>query len=461
MMCKMRKDKCKSPNTKKLKDLKDTQRTFGLKTEGSRDELNARLNLFLDEWQNDEDYDDMKKDAERKRKKVKKKGIIFESDSDDDDHDHRFAKFSDVKRAVPFFYGNDDEDVRKWLNNFEECAKRMHWCSLEKLIFARQLMKGDAQLFLHYFCKSKTYKSLKKGLLDEFGDEKNDLDVTKLMQLAEPEREKTVEARISDTKNRRKKDPMAQKQKMMQKIDDDDRNESYDKTTAVLNEMTTCDDSSASATIDDDNDDRNDVINDANDAEKEMSGVCYALDEKLVTRIQYEPKTIHESPMQMNTILNDEQQPPQRLLFAEKCLVADIVCDEIENDIIVHEHCFVKTEEKRQNDVPIAMSKQQRSRMCSIDDAFSLGENDAEKTQADEEKRIVWRDFFSDTSPEPKMKDADTMCDERACTQMNSSIFVVIRMSRRRELALRGRKRSRFKRRSEFFLLYFQFRIRI
>lgn len=57
--------------------------------------------------------------------------------------------FKDVDESFETFSGDDNKDVRKWLNDFEDMSKLMNWNDLQKKKFSRRLLKGSPKLFIN------------------------------------------------------------------------------------------------------------------------------------------------------------------------------------------------------------------------------------------------------------------------------------------------------------------------
>lgn len=136
-------------------EIKQELRRRKLKTAGLKNELILRLLPFLqlerehgetgrgDDAQNKDD-----EDARRNR----------EDDSEGDssnDEDESVAEirrgvrrsqlltFRDVEESLETFNGDDKVDVRKWIKDFEEMAVLCEWSDIQKVAYAKRLLRGS------------------------------------------------------------------------------------------------------------------------------------------------------------------------------------------------------------------------------------------------------------------------------------------------------------------------------
>lgn len=68
------------------------------------------------------------------------------------------------------FSGDDKVDVTKWITDFEEMAELCKWSDIQKVAYAKRLLRGSAKLFVNYESCRKTWKRLRKALTKEFMD---------------------------------------------------------------------------------------------------------------------------------------------------------------------------------------------------------------------------------------------------------------------------------------------------
>lgn len=81
-------------------------------------------------------------------------------------------KFEDIQSTFREFRGETNQNVHTWVTNFEAQCDAFELTILQKYIFARKLLKGNANLFLEYESKATSWNALKSELLVEF-DRKN------------------------------------------------------------------------------------------------------------------------------------------------------------------------------------------------------------------------------------------------------------------------------------------------
>ena len=82
---------------------------------------------------------------------------------------HRAAMtFRDVEGVLHPFSGDDDHDVRKWSDEFEDTAELCEWSDMHQAIYARKLLRGSAKLFVGYEDCKHSWGLLKEALLREF-----------------------------------------------------------------------------------------------------------------------------------------------------------------------------------------------------------------------------------------------------------------------------------------------------
>lgn len=100
--------------------------------------------------------------------------------------------FRDVEDSVQTFSGEGKQNIRKWLEEFEETSEVCRWTEPQKIIYAKKLLRGSAKLFVTYEQCAKTWKRLKKSLISEFGEVVN----SKSRIIAYKEKERRIVSRI-------------------------------------------------------------------------------------------------------------------------------------------------------------------------------------------------------------------------------------------------------------------------
>lgn len=163
--------------------LKEELKRRKLKTAGPKNELVLRLLPFmqLEREHGEAERDDVQ--DERNRKGVRRR----QEDDDESDTDseeevierrlngttetrrNQLLTFRDVEESMETFNGDDKIDVKKWLDDFEEMATLCEWSDIQKVVYAKRLLRGSAKLFVNYEKCTKTWKKLRRALKEEFG----------------------------------------------------------------------------------------------------------------------------------------------------------------------------------------------------------------------------------------------------------------------------------------------------
>ena len=76
--------------------------------------------------------------------------------------------FKDIEETVSEFDGSESFSIERWFADFEDAAVLFQWSDLEKIVFARRLLKGSAKLFIQSELGLVIWKKLKTVLLKEF-----------------------------------------------------------------------------------------------------------------------------------------------------------------------------------------------------------------------------------------------------------------------------------------------------
>lgn len=84
-------------------------------------------------------------------------------------------RFNDVKGSFRSFKGEPGNNVRRWIQHFEENAEIFQLNDLQKLIFAKNLFEGQARLFADYESKAHSWQTLRNELIEEFEKQSNSL----------------------------------------------------------------------------------------------------------------------------------------------------------------------------------------------------------------------------------------------------------------------------------------------
>ncbi|XP_073822039.1 uncharacterized protein [Musca autumnalis] len=78
--------------------------------------------------------------------------------------------FTELEGALPKFTGDDDQEVTKWVEEFERVTNVVGCAEAEKFIYARRLLDGSAKIFLRS-AKAENWVALKEELCVEFHKE--------------------------------------------------------------------------------------------------------------------------------------------------------------------------------------------------------------------------------------------------------------------------------------------------
>lgn len=76
----------------------------------------------------------------------------------------------DIADSLSNFSGTDSLSVGHWVDDFEENAEMVGWNTIQKFIYAKQLLKGAAKLFVRSQSGLRNWTLLKEALLEEFGE---------------------------------------------------------------------------------------------------------------------------------------------------------------------------------------------------------------------------------------------------------------------------------------------------
>lgn len=87
--------------------------------------------------------------------------------------------YKDVEDALTPFSGDGTQNVQRWFTAFEETAGLCRWTDVQKIIYAKRLLKGSAKLFVNFEVQVQTYSAFKKALIKEFGKTLNSRQVHK------------------------------------------------------------------------------------------------------------------------------------------------------------------------------------------------------------------------------------------------------------------------------------------
>lgn len=66
------------------------------------------------------------------------------------------------------FSGVDNVNVQSWLLDFEEMCDLCYWTDVQRVIYAKRLLRASAKLSFHFERCRKSWKTTKKMLSTEF-----------------------------------------------------------------------------------------------------------------------------------------------------------------------------------------------------------------------------------------------------------------------------------------------------
>lgn len=89
--------------------------------------------------------------------------------------------FNDIENSMNSFSGEGNYRVENWIKEFEQTSKLFKWNELQKVIYSKRLLKGDAKYFMRTIVAT-SWKDVKDGLLDEFGKKLSSAEAHKLLQ---------------------------------------------------------------------------------------------------------------------------------------------------------------------------------------------------------------------------------------------------------------------------------------
>ncbi|XP_039952942.1 uncharacterized protein LOC120769807 [Bactrocera tryoni] len=156
--------------------LKDKLREIGLSVQGRKCELRDRLLLHFGHVLEDEDEDE----SESELRSV----TMVEAPTSRQANIVSNPQFTlrDVEGSISLFNGTDELSIDKWLEEFEDNAVILNWSSLQQFVFARQLLRGAAKLFVRSQTGIRSFSSLKSALRSEFGVRPTSLDIHRTLQ---------------------------------------------------------------------------------------------------------------------------------------------------------------------------------------------------------------------------------------------------------------------------------------
>lgn len=195
-----------------IKSLKEQLRRLHLPTTGNKTELQRRLEAYEDAREENDDDSDPENDT------IIKNANPQESNDDDEDEDDQEAEdedeqdeldedrteqrgrtsdrrrqrttsanrrsrrssqavslntasmitIKDVEDSISHFSGDDQLKIEQWIDEFEDASMLLQWSDLQKVIYARKLLRVSAKQFMALQKGITTWKAMRKRLLCEF-----------------------------------------------------------------------------------------------------------------------------------------------------------------------------------------------------------------------------------------------------------------------------------------------------
>lgn len=150
-------------DTMKLPELREELKQRKLKSSGNKAELQERLRAAITfEIQHGED------DAEEEEEESEAESVVDARSGAGNNRTHLLT-FRDVEEALSTFSGDDQMDIRQWIQEFEDMAKLCGWADVQRIIYAKRLLRGSAKLFVNYEKCSSSWGAMRRALIEEFG----------------------------------------------------------------------------------------------------------------------------------------------------------------------------------------------------------------------------------------------------------------------------------------------------
>lgn len=104
--------------------------------------------------------------------------------------------FKDVEDALVTFSGDGTQSVQRWFVLFEETAELCFWTDAQKVIYVKRLLRGSAKLFANFECHARSYRDLKRALIEEFGKTLNSRQIHKELSAVTKKADETFQEYI-------------------------------------------------------------------------------------------------------------------------------------------------------------------------------------------------------------------------------------------------------------------------
>lgn len=99
----------------------------------------------------------------------------------------------DIDILMKPFSGNENISVTQWFKDFENYCDLFKWNHLQKLVYARRLLRGPAKAFAEYEVKPLDYDILKFRLIKEFEEKVTSASVHKQLQARKKKKDESLQ----------------------------------------------------------------------------------------------------------------------------------------------------------------------------------------------------------------------------------------------------------------------------
>lgn len=144
-----------------------------------------RMNNASNADQDTED-DDANSASETQRSRThanrsNRSNMVTDSNAHMDAHSRSTFTFNDIENSMNSFSGDGNHRIENWIKEFEQTSKLFRWNELQKVIYSKRLLKGDAKYFMRTIVAT-SWKDVKDNLLEEFGKKISSAEAHKLLR---------------------------------------------------------------------------------------------------------------------------------------------------------------------------------------------------------------------------------------------------------------------------------------
>lgn len=152
-------DKLKAVGSMKLIELKEELRKRKLKSSGNKkelqDRLRAALTLEIEHGEDESECDESEDETDQARVRDCTRHI-------------QVLTFKDVEESLNTFSGDSKENIRCWLQEFEDMAELCKWSDVQRVVYTKRLLRGSAKMFIDYEKCCRKWSEMKRALKTEF-----------------------------------------------------------------------------------------------------------------------------------------------------------------------------------------------------------------------------------------------------------------------------------------------------